>query len=230
VKSHVKNEFFSGTVHNKGILRKECLLLPHDSFDDLIRRYRQELMRYRSQNPAVPDSPPPERAPSPSPAPPPPPPAPVPVPPVPPVPPDAPAEQSGSPQLPLLEELMQCRDGYTHSGTLQVAVTTAREAVPLQGADVTIYCLQDGRRRLKYFLTTNESGRTPAVLLPAPPPVNSGTPGNRFPYAVYGVAVHKPGFLPEREEQVRVFADISGIASFDLIPGDLPPRPVMEGG
>ena len=125
---------------------------------------------------------------------------------------------------------MQCRDGYTHSGTLQVAVTTARQALPLSDADVTIYCIQEGRKRLKYFLSTDESGRTPSVLLPAPPPVNSGAPGNRFPFALYGVAVHKPGFLPQREEQVRVFAGISGIVSFDLIPGDLPPRAPVEGG
>ncbi|MBQ9082428.1 MAG: hypothetical protein IJY28_02890 [Clostridia bacterium] len=196
--------------------------MPHDSFDDLIHRYRQELLRYQSRNPAAVPS-----AVAPAPAPVPAPPAPVPAPPVSEEP---PAAAPVPPPLPMLEELMQCRDGYTHSGTLRVAVTTARQAVPLPDADVTIFCMQDGRRHLKYFLTTDASGRTPAVLLPAPPPINSGEPNNRFPFALYGVSVYKPGFLPAQEPQVRVFSDVTGTVAFDLIPGDVPPVSPVEGG
>jgi hypothetical protein len=191
------------------------LALPHDSFDELIRRYRQELMHTAAQAA-------PERA----------------EPPVPPV--ETPSTDAPAPvpevappplsPLPMLEDLMQCRDGYTHSGTLRVAVTTARQALPLPDADVTIFCMQDGQRQLKYFLNTDASGRTPAVLLPAPPPINSGEPGNRFPFALYGVSVHKPGFLPAQELQVRVFSDVTGTVAFDLIPGDIPPVSPMEGG
>lgn len=193
--------------------------MPHDSFDDLIHRYRQELLRYQSRHPAAVPT-----AVGPAPALVPPSPPSMPAPPTP----EAPAEPPAP--LPSLEELMQCRDGYTHSGTLRIAVTTARQALPLPDADVTIYCMQDGRRQLKYFLTTDASGRTPAVLLPAPPPINSGEPGNRFPYALYGVSVYKPGFLPAQEPQVRVFADVTGTVAVDLIPGDVPPVAPVEGG
>lgn len=190
---------------------KGVLALPHDSFDDLIRHYRQELLRYQSRKAVSADAPTQSAPPA-----------------EPPTATDA-APTVPSAPLPLLEELMQCRDGYTHSGTLQIAVTTARQALPLQDADVLVYCMQDGQRQLKYFLSTDESGRTPSVLLPAPPPVNSGAPGSPFPYALYGVAVYKPGFLPEREERVRIFADISGVVSFDLIPGDILPKSFAEG-
>lgn len=132
-------------------------------------------------------------------------------------------------QLPLLDELMRCDNDYTDSGRLRVAATTARQAVPVQGADVTIYCTQNGERRLKYFLTTDESGLTPMVPLPAPPAINSGSPGIRNPYAVYGIRISKPGFVPVQREDLQVFAGISGTVSFDLIPGNGAP-PADERG
>lgn len=220
--------------------------MPQESLDQLIRQYQQELLRYQSRStapppPAVPEPhtpaevPPASSAPktaSPPSAPPEPiappepeiqhtmPPDPVPLPENPAEPPAADAPSPFSP----LAELLQCRDDYTDSGELRVAVTTARQALPLPGAAVVIYCLSEGKPRLKYVLTTDASGRTPFVPLPAPPAANSGAPGSLTPYALYGVSVHKSGYRPERQGQVQVFPGVSGTVSFDLIPAAAPPE------
>ena len=104
------------------------------------------------------------------------------------------------------------------SGSLIAAVTTAREAVPIPGADVTISVRDAQGQHLLYFLQTDRSGRTPSVVLPAPPAVLSESPGNPFPYAVYSIQVNAEGYAPYVKNDIRIFGTISSTLPVTLFP------------
>lgn len=132
-------------------------------------------------------------------------------------------EQNGSqastaPQVGDAMEPLLCNAAHTDSGRLVVAVTTARQSVPLIGADVTISRTRPEGDQLYYFLTTDQSGETNAVSLPAPPAAQSESPGLENPYAVYRVQVSSAGFIPEERQNVQIFASVESRAAFNLIP------------
>lgn len=81
---------------------------------------------------------------------------------------------------------------YTGQGRLQVMVTTESRVVPISGARVRISDPADRGMRLE--LTTDASGQTEAVTLPAPPAADSLSEGDVRPYATYSVTVFAEGF------------------------------------
>lgn len=99
-------------------------------------------------------------------------------------------------------------------GTLIVKVTTARGAIPLEGASVNI---RDASGVL-FSLRTNRDGQTEKVALPTPPRSNSETPNGGTPYATYTVDVAKEGYLPQTFERVPIFPSILSIQPAVMIP------------
>jgi len=107
-------------------------------------------------------------------------------------------------------------------GYMIVRVTTARGAIPLEGATVTVsdYLGEEIKERGNaiYTLTTNSSGLTDKFSLPAPPRELSMTPGNGKSYLTYNIAVAKDGYYQQNYINAPVFEGITSIQNADMIP------------
>jgi|GEM_PF-4271729 len=111
--------------------------------------------------------------------------------------------------------------GDTDTGYLQVEVTAADNAVPIKNAVVIVSRKTNGNNYLLSVLSTNSSGRTPAVNLPAPPKGLPDEPDVITPQALhadYQVRVEADGFYPAFNPAVPVFALIKSIQPFELTP------------
>ena len=120
----------------------------------------------------------------------------------------------------------------TEMGYLIVKVSTARGAIPLAGAAVSIRGEDPDSTDILYSLTTNSDGATERVSLPAPKRIDSESPGNIKPYATYSIDVFQEGYLPIRFRNVPVFASILSIQPAVMVPapdgtpdGRFPPTP-----
>ena len=105
----------------------------------------------------------------------------------------------------------------TGTARLRVWVTTARQAVPIEGAQV-IVCQEgeDGKQALCKVLSTNPDGSTETVELPAVPAEYSQTPGVAHPYTSYPIEVSKPGYFTVRNNHVPLYGGILAIQPVDL--------------
>lgn len=106
----------------------------------------------------------------------------------------------------------------TAEGRLRVVAATARSAYPVAGARVMVYTRIGGKDYLNYVLTTDLSGETPTVTLPAPPASLSQDPGNEAPYAVCDIDIFATGFFHSEARGVHIFAGITTRQVFQLIP------------
>ena len=120
--------------------------------------------------------------------------------------------------------------GFSGIGYLIVRVFTARGAIPVPGALVTVSYADKTMPSPYAVLTTDRSGRTPKLALPTPPeslslaPAETGAPLK--PYGLYNVSVASEGFYGVDDLNVRIFAGITAIQDADLIPrAELLPRP-----
>ena len=109
-------------------------------------------------------------------------------------------------------------------GFLVVHVTTARGAIPLEGALVNVR--QDApngegiRGDVIAALVTKNDGNTEPLALPAPRRSQSLTPnhGAQKPYSTYHVEVQLEGYYTQNYANVPIFDGIAAIQPADLIP------------
>lgn len=107
---------------------------------------------------------------------------------------------------------------YNSTGTLIVAVSTASGALPVSGALVTVKGSAKENSGVISVVTTDRSGRTPRITLPAPPASESESPGTEKPYATCNVDVDKEGFFPQSFTNVPIFAGTTSIQPVNMIP------------
>lgn len=103
-------------------------------------------------------------------------------------------------------------------GYLIVNVSTARGAIPLDGASVTVMYDEENNTSVFTVLTTDMSGKTPKIELPAPPRALSETPGNTRPYATYALQIDKDGYYRITNTGVPIFSGITSIQPVEMIP------------
>ena len=107
-------------------------------------------------------------------------------------------------------------------GYMIVRVTTARGAIPIEGAVVTVHNydpeFESGRGDIISVYTTNSSGLTQRFALAAPPGELSTSPGNGKSYESYNLSVTKPGYYQQFYSGVPIFEGITAIQSADMIP------------
>ncbi len=106
----------------------------------------------------------------------------------------------------------------TSVGFLIVKVTTARGAIPLENASVSIRGGDRENSGILYSLRTNNDGQTEKISLPTPPPSASAVPGNTVPYSTYNIEVFKEGYTPLSFQNVPVFPAIVSIQPAVMIP------------
>lgn len=105
------------------------------------------------------------------------------------------------------------------NGFLIVNVTTARGAIPLADATVTVSQLNGGVDTPVAVVRTDIDGKTEKLTLQAPPPDNSQTPNPTGPsYALYNVEVVKNGYYTENELNIPVFSGITSIQPVRMLP------------
>ncbi len=104
------------------------------------------------------------------------------------------------------------------TGTLQVCVFNISVAVPVQNATVIITDPEDENNNFRIELTTDNSGRTETISLPAPPVANSLTPEGNQPFKEYNITVTSEGFETINIYGVQVFPDMLAIQNVYLNP------------
>ena len=107
-------------------------------------------------------------------------------------------------------------------GFLVVHVTTARGAIPLEGAAVSIRANEDTentpRADILYATVTNRDGNTERITLSAPPRENSMSPGQVPPYSTYHLEVRREGYGMQSFVALPIFSGITAIQPVDMIP------------
>ena len=101
--------------------------------------------------------------------------------------------------------------------TLQVRVYTARGAVPIQNAVVTITG-KNPDNDLQYVALTDENGFSPPVVLPAVDRKLTLQPSENIPVTTYDVLVVAPGYFRVRNRNVPVYGGTSAVQPVELIP------------
>ncbi len=104
-------------------------------------------------------------------------------------------------------------------GYLTVAVTSAKGALPLQGARVRIFNGGNNDTPPLFSLVTDESGRTPTVELPAPPFEASQTPDSgTVPYASYTIDTELDGYYTVQNINAPVYPGVYSIQNVLMVP------------
>ena len=103
-------------------------------------------------------------------------------------------------------------------GYLIVKVTTARGAIPLEGASVSIRGGDPDNSGILYAMRTNRDGQTEKISLPTPPSSASQTPSGVIPYANYNIDVFRDGYVPLSFQNVPVFPAIVSIQPAVMVP------------
>ena len=99
-------------------------------------------------------------------------------------------------------------------GGLQVNVTSTIGIQPIAGAAVKIF---SGQTQVEE-LTTDSSGQTPAIQLPAPPLAYSQEPNQPQPFAEYTIQVEAPGYRPVEVANVEIFPGEMALQPIEMEP------------
>lgn len=109
--------------------------------------------------------------------------------------------------------------GDTNWGFLQVEVFTANGGYPVSGAVVIIKRELQGGAALVRVLTTNRSGKTPTIALPAPSERYSQYPQEGVrPFAEYNITVSKRGYFTISDINMPIFAGVKTVQPIEMIP------------
>lgn len=107
----------------------------------------------------------------------------------------------------------------TEKGYILVNVRTGDSSEPIEGASVSVEAVSDGNRFFIASGITDESGTSPKFDVPAPETLYSQSPNpDSRPYNLYDVSVSAKGFFNARSVDVPVFAGITSVQSFSMIP------------
>ena len=110
--------------------------------------------------------------------------------------------------------------------TLVFQLTTARGALPVQGAGILVTDPASGRNT---YLTTDPSGRSRVLCVTAPPLAWSQSPeSDGRPYSIYHADIRAAGYVPVRLTGIQVFAGQRSLQVVEMVPceagaGAVPP-------
>ena len=103
-------------------------------------------------------------------------------------------------------------------GYLVVRVSTARGAIPLENATVSVRGSDAENSGIIYSLETNSSGLTPKLPLPTPEKSLSQSPNSSVPFSLWNVDVFCKGFISAKFLNVAVYPDVTSVQSAELVP------------
>ena len=117
-----------------------------------------------------------------------------------------------------MEQFGNSPNPNTETGYIIVKVSTARGAIPLEGATVSIRGDTPETSGIIYSTTTNSDGHTEKIALPTPAKKLSETPENTKPYATYSIDVFNDGYIPISFRNVPVFSSVISIQPAVMVP------------
>ena len=107
----------------------------------------------------------------------------------------------------------------TGRGTMSFRVYTAREALPVIGAKIIITKEIGGEMHTFSTLTTDMSGQTAPITLPAPEKNLSLDSGNKIqPFSLYDAVVTKNGYAAIRYTGIPVFDGVNSVQRAAMVP------------
>ncbi len=105
-----------------------------------------------------------------------------------------------------------------YAGGLKISVVSTIGLIPIENATVIISYTGDPDAPIE-TLTTNNSGQTPTVELPAPPLALSLTPDpSEQPYSEYNISVTAEGYEPVLVSGSEIFADELALQTIRMEP------------
>lgn len=123
------------------------------------------------------------------------------------------------PKEPEYADLDEFLRANTQQGSLRFRTYTARNALPVPGANVKISKIIGGSRHMFYDLTTDESGQTPVVNVPAPSSSLSQTPNCAVqPYSLYDADITAKGYIPISIRGLPIFEGILSVQRTAMVP------------
>ncbi len=131
-------------------------------------------------------------------------------------------QQGNAPQITddrIYSTLQEFTDANNRRGTARFRTYTARGALPVKGAKITVYKTIGGQKHIFYNLITDMSGQTPVISLPAPPKELSIAPESTVnPYSVYNADVIAEGFNDVLISNMPIFEGILSVQKVALVP------------
>ena len=106
-------------------------------------------------------------------------------------------------------------------GELRIRAFIAHNAVPIEGAEITITGADENNGDIIFLLITDNDGVTDTVRLPTPDIKESLTPNaTNQPYASYDVEIKKDGYYIKKIYGIPIFAGIGAELPVNMIPED----------
>ena len=103
-------------------------------------------------------------------------------------------------------------------GSLIFQVTGGQGAFPVAGATIILTKELNDQQSLSFTITTDESGKTAPLSLPAPDKELSQRPGNGTVFATYQATVSAPNYVTTEIRDLPVFDGITTIQPVSLSP------------
>ena len=120
---------------------------------------------------------------------------------------------------PVYEDFAEFESKNTGRGTMAFRVYTAREALPVVGAKIIITQQIGGEMHTFSTLTTDMSGQTAPITLPAPEKNLSLDSGNKIqPFSLYDAVVTKNGYAEIRYTGIPVFDGVNSVQRAAMVP------------
>lgn len=104
-------------------------------------------------------------------------------------------------------------------GYIRVVARSGDNAFPVKNALAIVTYAEEGQMIFKTSALTDESGQTEIIKAPAPNArysLNSGS--DVRPYSLYNITLIADGYFRERSVDVPVFAGITSVQQFNLVP------------
>ena len=135
----------------------------------------------------------------------------------------APAQDSSSDQSEAMSEMNEEEDDQddeteTDTGYIQVRTFTARQAIPVPGAFITITRKDGDGEKVVRMMETDISGLSPVVPLPTVSRELSLQPGTDHPYTSYIIQSDAEGYYSVRNLNVPVYGGITAVQPVEMVP------------
>lgn len=110
----------------------------------------------------------------------------------------------------------------TSFGNLSINVTSSLGTLPINNATISISITGEPNSVIE-TLTTNSSGQTQTIELPAPDIEYSTNPNNEVrPYSEYDISVSAPGYEPTIISGTEILPDVTAVQPITMIPIETP--------
>lgn len=115
------------------------------------------------------------------------------------------------------KNLHSAQTDFSDMGRLQINVTSSMGLIPIQDATITISYTGIPDVTIER-LSTDSSGQSETIELPAPPLEYSMEPVEQMPYSEYNIQVEAPGYEPVLVSGTEILPDVTAVQPIRLNP------------